>query len=349
MRSFPMPRFSLQTTYLAVVLATSGLVVGWLVWPEAHAGSRDFRLQDIPFDGERAFEYLTACCDFGPRPSGSKALAAQRQWMVEHFEKCGGEVSQQTFQVRHPVSGAAVPLANLVGRWHTDRPARVLLCAHYDTRPFPDRDRFRPKGRFVGANDGASGVAVLMELAHRLSDLPGTLGVDLVLFDGEELVYDELGEYFLGSTYFARQYAAQPPQTPYRWGVLLDMVGDSQLRLSQEINGLRWEDTRPLISSIWGVAKRLGVREFMPRAGQEVRDDHLPLHDIAGIATCDIIDFDYDYWHTEQDTPAHCSPLSLAKVGWVIEEWLKAESSATAPQPLKSRPPPKKRRAAGTR
>ena len=148
---------------------------------------------------------------------------------------------------------------------------RVLLCAHYDTRPFPDRDRFRPKGRFVGANDGGSGVAVLMELAHRLADLPGTLGVDLVLFDGEELVYDEAGEYFLGSTYFARQYAAQPPPAQYRWGVLLDMVGDSQLRLLQEINGLRWQDTRPLISSIWGVAKRLGVRSLCPVPDRKCR------------------------------------------------------------------------------
>jgi glutaminyl-peptide cyclotransferase len=344
-----MPRLSLQTAYLVIVLAASGLLVGWLVWPEAQAGSRDWKLQEIPFDGGRAFEYLTACCDFGPRPSGSKALAEQRQWMVEHFEKCGGEVSQQTFRVRHPLTGAAVSLANVIARWHPDRPARVLLCAHYDTRPFPDRDPRQPKGRFVGANDGGSGVAVLMELAHRLPALPGTLGVDIVLFDGEELVYDEVGEYFLGSTFFARQYAAKPPAAPYRWGVLLDMVGDNQLRILQEVNGLRWEETRPLIASIWGVAKRLQVREFIPRAGHEVRDDHLPLHDIAGIPTCDIIDFDYDYWHTEQDVPRHCSPLSLAKVGWVIEEWLKAESSAAAPAQVKPRPTAKKRRAARPR
>ena len=324
-----------QSLYLAAVVVIGGLVIGYVVWPEAQAGPRRLALEDIPFDGAAAYKYLREACDFGPRPSGSKAMLAQRRWLVEHFKTCGAEVSLQSFQVRHPLDGSAVPMANVVARWHADRNERVLLCAHYDTRPFPDRDPRKPKGVFLGANDGGSGLAVLMELATRLAKLPGDLGVDVVLFDGEELVYDEVGEYFMGASHFAREYVREPPETPYRWGVLLDMVGAADLHLFQEVTGLRWQDTRPLISSLWGTARHLGVREFVARRGSEVRDDHLPLHDIAQIPTCDIIDFDYPYWHTEQDTPRHCSPLSLAKVGWVLEEWLRQESTGN---PAKDQP-----------
>jgi hypothetical protein len=218
-------------------------------------------------------------------------------------------------------------MSNVVARWHADRSRRVLFCAHYDTRPFPDRDRQNPQGKFVGANDGASGVAVLMELARQFAPLEGDLGVDVVLFDGEEFLFGENGEYFLGSTHFAREYAASPSKTPYQWGVLLDMVGDAELHLFQEENSVTWADTKPLVDTIWSTAKRLGVREFVARTGPYVRDDHLPLHDIAGLPVCDIIDFDYPHWHTQQDVPDHCSALSLAKVGWVLQEWLKGVAS----------------------
>jgi glutaminyl-peptide cyclotransferase len=320
--SSSMRKISGQTLYVAVALAVSVVVLGYAVWPEAQAGPRRLALGDIPFDGTQAYSYLREMCRFGPRPSGSNAMLAQRQWLVDHFKSLGAEVSLQSFKARHPLDGSAVPMANIIARWHADRPHRVLLCAHYDTRPYPDRDPRNPRGRFVGANDGASGVAVLMQLAKRFASLKGNLGIDVVLFDGEEYVFEDQGEYFLGSVYFAREYAADPPQRCYQWGIMLDMVGDADLRLDEERNSLSWADTRPLVESIWATARRLGVREFVARPGHEVRDDHLPLHDIAGLSVCDIIDFDYRYWHTQQDAPDHCSALSLAKVGWVLEEWL---------------------------
>lgn len=326
-------RLSGQSLYVAAVLLVSVAVVSYAVWPQAHARPRRLTLGDIPFDGAQAYAYLREICKFGPRPSGSKAMLAQRQRLVEHFKSLGADVTQQVFPARHPLDGSAVRMANIIARWHAERPRRVLLCAHYDTRPYPDRDRRNPRGRFVGANDGASGIAVLMEMAKRFNDMQGAQGIDVVLFDGEELVFDERGEYFLGSIHFARDYAAARPRTPYVWGVLLDMVGGAELRLFQERNSISWPDTRPLVDSIWSTARRLGVRELIARPGHEVRDDHLPLHDIAGIPVCDVIDFDYPYWHTQQDTPEHCSALSLAKVGWVLEEWLKelsADGSNTA-------------------
>ena len=103
------------------------------------------------------------------------------------------------------------------------------------------------------------------------------------------------------------------------------MVGDADLQIYQERNSVTWPQTRPLVHSIWTTARKLGVREFIFRPEHEIRDDHLPLNNIAKIPTCDIIDFDYPHWHTRADTPERCSALSLAKVGWVVQEWLRAE------------------------
>ena len=155
-------------------------------------------------------------------------------------------------------------MANLIVEWHPERKERILLAAHYDTRPFPDRDPDNPRGVFVGANDGASGVAVLMELAHAMPELKGKLGVDFVLFDGEELVFQDEDPYFLGSDYFAQQYASHPPDYRYRWGVVLDMIGDANLQIYQDRFSAGWKDTKPLVTAIWDTAKRLGVREFIP-------------------------------------------------------------------------------------
>jgi hypothetical protein len=285
-----------------------------------------------PIDGKRAFSYLKQLCDLGPRPSGSEAMQKQQALVREHFEKLGGKVTMQPFRAKDPLGGEPVSMANMIVEWHPDRQERVLLVAHYDTRPLPDRDPDPVQqrvGKFVGANDGASGTALLMELAHLMAEFDGPIGVDFLLVDGEELVYIEGRDpYLLGSTWFAQQYQRNPPEHRYRWGVVLDMVGDESLQLYQEQNSVTWRDTRPLVKEIWNTAARLSVKEFIPRARHEVRDDHLPLRNIAKIPTCDVIDFDYPAWHTTQDTPQRCSPTSLAKVGWVVYEWARGQSAA---------------------
>jgi hypothetical protein len=313
-----------------VYFALAGLGVGLLAYAFLTAPVVDdaqaagaLTLKDIPFDGAAAYKHLEQLCALGPRPSGSAAMARQQELLQKHFEKLGGQVTRQEFRARHPVSGEGVTLANLIVTWHPDRQERILLCAHYDTRPYPDRDRYNPQGTFVGANDGASGVAVLMELGRAMPELNSKLGVDFVLFDGEELVFRESDRYFLGSEHFSREYVRHPPPHRYRCGVLLDMVGDEHLLIFQERNSLKTRETKALVRDIWSTAARLKVREFVARPKHEIRDDHLMLNDIAGIPTCDIIDFDYPYWHTEGDVPKRCSALSLAKVGWVIQEWLK--------------------------
>ncbi len=280
------------------------------------------------FSGEAALEHLEAICRLGPRPSGSEGMRRQRALLAEHFRGAGGAVSGQAFQVRDRRTGKPVHMENLLVTWHPDRRERILLAAHYDTRPFPDRDPADPKGVFLGANDGASGVALLMELARSMPGLAGPVGVDFVLFDAEEYVVAPRDPYFLGSTFFARQYAAErrAGRGPvYRAAAVIDMVADRDLEIWQEVNSVTWPETRPIVAEIWGVAARLGVRQFVPRPKHEVQDDHLPLRNLGGIPACSIIDFDYPAWHTTRDLPAECSAESLAAVGRVMLAWLREQ------------------------
>ena len=318
-----------------VLLAAIGLAIvafafwnnGSNAWSQRTAESRH-KLDDIPINGERAYGYLKEICALGPRVSGTDGMQKQQAFLKEHFERLGGRVTLQEFKPHHPQTGNPVPMANMIVEWHPEMKDRILLCCHYDTRPFPDQDPVNPKGLFIGANDGASGAALMCELAHEMPTLKCRYGVDFVLFDGEELVYREGDPYFLGSEHFAREYVANPPPHKYKCGVLVDMIADAQLAIFREVNSMRTLPTRQLTNDIWGVARDLGVREFIAVTRYEVRDDHLALNNIARIPTIDIIDFEYprsrgpNYWHTTQDIPENCSPLSLAKVGWVLKTWL---------------------------
>jgi len=281
------------------------------------------------FSGARAMAHLEAIVAIGPRVSGSPGMTQQRELIVEHFRTAGATVTKQPFQIRDRKSGKAVAMENIVVAWHPDRTERILLGAHYDTRPFPDRDREDPRGTFVGANDGASGVALLMELAGAMPGLAGPVGVDFVLFDAEEYVFGPRDPYFLGSTHFARQYAAgrKSGETAwsYRAGLVLDMVADADLVVYQESKSVSWPDTRPVVDEVWAVAKRMGVRQFVARPGYEVEDDHVPLRNLGKIPTADIIDFDYPAWHTTRDTAAACSGESLEAVGSVVLQWLREQ------------------------
>jgi len=326
--SFPWSYAVLAIGVIAALVALATWNTGSLAW-QRPAGAK-LKLSDIPVDGERAYGYLKEICAIGPRIAGTEGMQRQQAYLKAHFEKLGGRVTLQEFDVaHHPLHGKPVRLGNLIVEWHPDRKERILLCAHYDTRPFPDQDPVDPRGVFIGANDGASGTALLCEMAHHMPELRTKYGVDFVLFDGEELVYDgQRDPYFLGSEHFAREYVTNRPDHRYRCGVLLDMVGDANLQIYREVNSMRTPQTRQLVNDIWGVARSLGVREFIDSTRHEVRDDHLALNNIAGIPSIDIIDFDYPttrpggYWHTTLDTPEKCSPLSLAKVGWVLKTWL---------------------------
>ncbi|RMF88491.1 MAG: M28 family peptidase [Planctomycetota bacterium] len=322
------PRFGrwfYGTIGLLLVAAAAG-GVWWYASDDSSAGQyvSDLTLDQIPFDGRRAFGYLEALCAIGPRPSGSPGMAKQQEYLIKHFEALGAKVERQEFYVPHPRERRRVKMTNLIVRWHPESKERLLFAAHYDTLPFPMLDPKNPRGTFVGANDNAGGVAILMELGNRIPDMQLDYGVDFVFFDGEEYIFSPYDKYFWGSEYFARQYRDGRRDYRYRAAVLLDMVSDKDLQLYYERNSVWWRDSRWISEDIWSTAARLQVREFIPRKKHEVRDDHLALHNIAGIPACDLIDFDYPPWHTQADVPANCSALSMAKVGWVLQEWMKA-------------------------
>lgn len=289
-----------------------------------------------PLDSARAFGYLQQLCKIGSRTTGTAGMITQQKLLQDHFEKLGGKVVWQSFTHKHPLNNAPVEVKNMIVQWRPELKERVLLCSHYDTRPLPDRDPKNPKGLFVGANDGGSSTALLMELGHAMPNLKINVGVDFVFFDAEELVYtapngSSLGDFFIGSTYFAQRLVDEPSDQVYRSGILMDMIGDKDLQIYWEEVG--FQNAPTVAREVWEIAKQLGIKEFVPKVVHSVRDDHLPLIQIARIPVIDIIDFDYptvasrtrSYWHTMADTPDKCSGDSITKVATVVMEWLKRQ------------------------
>ncbi|MEW4568060.1 M28 family peptidase [Tautonia sp. JC769] len=275
------------------------------------------------FDGDRAMSDLIRLCDLGPRPAGSEAMDRQRGIVAEAFRARGAEVTLQEFRGVHPLSGREVGLANVVGSWRPGRSDRVVIGAHGDTRPRADRERdpARRLGPFLGANDGASGVSALLELARHLDELPGSPGVDLVMFDAEELVFDEVGEYCLGSREFALR-ARQQEQAGgpcYEAAIVLDMIAGRGMSLCRE--GFGRDYATWLTEELWEIARARGSSRFSDDWGHYVEDDHLPLLGI-GVPAIALVDLDYPQWHTLDDLPGACDAGAIADVGRVVLEWL---------------------------
>ncbi|MFH1502900.1 MAG: M28 family peptidase [Candidatus Eisenbacteria bacterium] len=266
------------------------------------------------FDQESAFGFLEAQCAFGPRPPGSGAHGRTAEWLVETLSHSADEVAVQRFTV--PTDTGQVRLTNVIASFRPDERERVLLGAHWDTRAVAERDP-EPGNRGLpipGANDGASGVAVLLELARLMGERAPRVGVDIVLFDGEDGGNDGgLVDWCLGSTYYASTMGAYCP----RYAVIVDMVGDADLSIPREPNSV--DACSDIVDIVWRAAERVGSDAFLPGLGKAMYDDHVPLIR-AGVPTALVIDASYAYWHTLDDTPARCSPASLGQVGRVLVE-----------------------------
>lgn len=268
------------------------------------------------FDSTRAYRYLKEQCDLGPRNPGSEGHHRAIAYFQKHFSSLGLPVQAQRFTHRDLSDGRAVELTNILVTVKGREPSKpgIILCAHWDTRPRADVEanpnlRERP---IIGANDGASGVAVLMELANAFKVRPPARTVHLVLFDGEDYGKSgSLDEYFLG----ARHYAEHLPNPRPAYAVLLDMVGDRNLSLPMEANSLARNPD--LVRKVWERARSLNLDAFRMEHGPVVYDDHIPLL-AKGLPALDIIDFDYPPWHTLGDTPDKCSAHSLGVVGRLV-------------------------------
>ncbi|MBI3977172.1 MAG: M28 family peptidase [Chloroflexi bacterium] len=270
------------------------------------------------FDQARAFAHLERQVAFGPRVPGSAGHAATRTYILEQLRASADDVVVQPFPGVVPTG--TIPMTNLIGIFGPARTPKVVLAAHWDTRPTADQDpdpanRSRP---IPGANDGASGVAVLLEVARVLALRPPAVGVAVVLFDGEDYGPGEPNMY-LGSKYYAEHLVPERPA----YAVVVDMV--CQRNLSLPVEGFSFTNARAIVDKVWSTAERLGYAEFRRDPMLAILDDHVPLQR-AGIPAIDVIDFTYPWWHTLLDTPDKCDPRSLERVGTVLLETLWAET-----------------------
>ena len=262
-------------------------------------------LDPSTFDGQRAYADVLTQVSFGARVPESEGHAKIQEWMQAELESAGWQVEiQDSEALGHPIE-------NLVAR-RSAAPPQVILGAHYDTRMFADSDPdpLQHTNFVPGANDGASGVAVLLELARSLPE--ETVPVWLVLFDAEDNGRIEGWDWILGSREFVKNNPVQP-----RAVIIVDMIGDADLNIYKERNS-----NPDLTDEIWAVANELGYESnFIPEYKHSMIDDHTPFIE-AGIPAVDIIDFDYPFWHTVQDTPDKVSAESLQAVGETLQAWI---------------------------
>jgi len=260
----------------------------------------------VRFDSARAYEHLRRQVGFGPRPSGSAALAQCRQYIAAQLKASGIAVREDAFDAMTPLG--QVRMVNLIATIPGRRSDRIALATHYDTKLFRDI-------RFVGASDGASSTAAVLELGRQLKARQNEFTIELIFFDGEEAVVEWRGD---DHTYGSRRYVDAAKQAGTLTGlkalVLLDMIGDRNLGIRRDSNSTPW-----LTDLVWSTAATLGHRTTFLSEETTIEDDHLPFVR-AGVPSVDIIDLDYPAWHTAQDDLDHVSARSLQIVGDVVLE-----------------------------
>jgi glutaminyl-peptide cyclotransferase len=292
--------------YLAVIGLLLAVVAGWYTFA--------FLTQPEPvsalFNGERAYEDVLTQVDFGPRIPGTEGHAKVVEWMQEELSGAGWQVEVQESEAM------GNPIRNVVAKRGGESP-QIILGAHHDTRIFADNDPHpaNHSSPVPGANDGASGVAVLLELARVLPE--DTVPIWLVFFDAEDNGRIPGWDWILGSREFVRLNPVQP-----RAVVIVDMIGDADLNIHKERNS-----DPGIMDEIWTVAESIeNDSVFLSSYKYSMLDDHTPFLE-AGIPAVDIIDFDYPYWHTVEDTPDKVSAASLQAVGETLQAWIMGQAT----------------------
>lgn len=278
---------------------------------------------EVRFSEDSAYRYVQEQVDFGPRVPGSMSHGMAATYLENKLS-----MYCDTAFVQHGSAqsylGKHVEIKNIVGSFHPEKRKRILLCAHWDTRPFADQDKENPTTPADGANDGASGVGVLIEVARQLQVQRPNAGVDIIFFDAEDMGNSQgaAESWCLGSQYWART----PHTKNYvaRFGILLDMVGPKDAVFA--IEGHSWQYAQPYVKKVWNTASSLGHgKNFVNYQGGQLIDDHLFINQIIGIPTLDIIHYDAlknsgfgDFWHTHKDNMESIDKNSLKAVGETV-------------------------------
>ncbi len=275
------------------------------------------------FSGENAYTMTKAQVDFGPRNPGSAGHALALSYLQNELNRYADEVKLQSFS--YAGYNEELNLTNIIARYNPGNKNRVMICAHWDTRPRSEHTKDSTKRNLpiLGANDGASGCGVILELARLIDSKKLNYGIDLVLLDGEDYGKEnDLDNYCLGSKY----YSVNIPGGVYpRFAILLDMVGDKDAVFMKEAASMEYAPD--IVNIVWDVASRVNASAFIPRNGESIYDDHIPLNQ-AGIKSIDIIDAELvgadtpverrNYWHSDRDTMDNISVGTLQQVGTVL-------------------------------
>ena len=259
----------------------------------------------LAFDSARAYDHLREIVSIGPRPAGSPGIARTREYIIDQLKTAGIPVAQQPFVAKTPIGH--IPMVNLIVTIPGARKERIAVAGHYDTKLFRDV-------RFVGANDGGSSTAFLIELARVLNTRSNAFTIELIFFDGEEATLRDWGEsdHTYGSQYYVDTARKNGTLATLKALVLVDMIAERSPRFLRETSSTPW-----LTDIIWSTAQKMGHGSIFVNASTPIEDDHIPFLN-AGVPATDIIDLDYPAWHTPADTLDQTSARSLQVVGDVV-------------------------------
>ena len=271
------------------------------------------------FDARRVIEHVERQVAYGPRIPGTAARDSAAAYISRVLTDYGALVNAQAFVIPDPWSDNSLKLINLIASFEPERPNRILLASHYDSRPWADMDttealRAQP---VPGAIDGATSTGLLLEIARVISRrMPDDIGVDLVFFDGEDLgVPDSLQHYLQGSRYFAGNMGGYFP----RYAIVVDMIGGKGTQIAREANSAHYSPV--LVDTLFARAKKLKLTSFVDVLGPAIFDDHIPLIQ-AGVTAVDLFGYDYAAWHTTRDTPDQCDPVLIDEVARLLLDFL---------------------------